>query len=253
VKITINKLCFSYNSLRVLNDVNFEVNDGQILGVIGPNGSGKSTLLKCMDRILKPVQSSIYIDCKELNSLTMNELAKLIGYVPQRENSRFPITVFDAILLGRKPFLSWKPSLHDMEKVAEIIEMLKLEDIAMRDIEEISGGQRQKVMIARALAQEPDLLLLDEPTSNLDMRHQLEVLNLVKEFAGNGTSSVVSVHDLNLAARYCDRFVLLHEGNVFAAGGQEVLSPENIELVYKVRVYSSIQSGRRVIFPECPI
>lgn len=252
MKIQIDSLSFRYNSFPVLKDIVLNLDEGKVLGVIGPNGSGKSTLLKCIDRILKPETGSIYIDGKEINRLSMKDLARLIGYVPQREDNRFPVTVFDAVLMGRKPYLNWKPSRHDLEKVSDIIEMLNLKDIAMREIGAISGGQRQKVIIARAIAQEPGLLLLDEPTSFLDLRHQLEVMDLIKKLADNGTSSVVSVHDLNLAARYCDKLVLLNEGCVHAAGGQEVLAPENIEPVYKVKVSSVINSGITVIFPECP-
>ncbi|MGM0689901.1 MAG: ABC transporter ATP-binding protein [Bacillota bacterium] len=251
--IRVNGLSFSYNSRPVLKDVSLELAGGEILGVIGPNGSGKSTLLKCMDRILKPKGGSILIDGKAINSFTMSELARLIGFVPQREENRFPVEVFDAILMGRKPFLNWKPSPKDMEKVSEIIEVLKLQDIALRDIGSISGGERQKVIIARAIAQEPEMLLLDEPTSYLDLRHQLEVMDIIKDLAAKGTSSVVAVHDLNLAARYCDKLVLLREGEIFAAGGREVLQPENIEPVYQVKIWSYDKEGRRFILADRPI
>jgi iron complex transport system ATP-binding protein len=130
---------------------------------------------------------------------------------------------------------------------------LDLDEFAMREIGAISGGQRQKVLIARALAQEPDVILLDEPTSNLDLRHQLEVLNLIKEQAENGITSVVAIHDLNLAARYCDKFVMLKEGVIYAAGGVEVLHPKNIEPVYQVKVSAINNLGKMVIVPEYPI
>ncbi len=251
--IRVNGLSFSYNSRPVLKDVSLELAGGEIMGVIGPNGSGKSTLLKCMDRILKPKGGSILIDGKAINSFSMSELARLIGFVPQREENRFPVEVFDAILMGRKPFLNWKPSTRDMEKVSEIIEVLKLQDIALRDIGSISGGERQKVIIARAIAQEPEMLLLDEPTSYLDLRHQLEVMDIIKDLAAKGTSSVVAVHDLNLAARYCDKLVLLREGEIFAAGGLEVLQPENIEPVYQVKIWSYDKEGRTFILADRPI
>ncbi len=253
MKININGLSFSYNSRAVLNNIVLELGEGDILGVIGPNGSGKSTLLKCINQILKPERSSIYIDGKEINSFTMNELARLIGYVPQQEESRFPVNVFDAILMGRKPFLNWKPSQSDLDKVSEIIGMLKLQDIAMRDISSLSGGERQKVIIARAIAQEPEVMLLDEPTSNLDLRHQLEVMNIVEAMAKKGTSSVVAVHDLNLAARYCSKLILLSEGTVFAAGGREVLCPENLEPVYRVKIWTQANKGRTIIQADHPL
>jgi len=253
VKINVNGLTFSYNSRPVLKNVSLELGAGEILGVIGPNGSGKSTLLKCIDRILKPEANCIFFDGKEIGDFSMVELARLIGYVPQQEESRFPVKVFDAILMGRKPFLNWKPSQADLDKVSEIIEVLKLEDVAMRDIDSISGGERQKVIIARAVAQEPGLFLLDEPTSNLDLRHQLEVMDIIEAMAGKGISSIVAVHDLNLAARYCHKLILLQEGAVFAAGRQEVLRPENIEPVYRVKVKTYRNGGQTVILADRPI
>ncbi len=253
MKININGLSFSYNSRPVLNNIVLELGEGDILGVIGPNGSGKSTLLKCVNQILKPECNSIYLDGKEINSFTMIELARLIGYVPQQEESRFPVNVFDAILMGRKPFLNWKPSQSDLDKVSEIIGMLKLQDIAMRDISSLSGGERQKVIIARAIAQEPEVLLLDEPTSNLDLRHQLEVMNIVEAMSKTGTSSVVAVHDLNLAARYCSKLILLSEGRVFAAGGREVLCPDNLEPVYQVKIWAQANNGRTIIQADHPL
>lgn len=253
MKIVIKGLSFSYNSHAVLKKIALNVDQGEVLGIIGPNGSGKSTLLKCMDNILKPQTGSILIDGKEINRFSMRELATAIGYVPQREDNRFPVKVFDAILMGRKPHLNWKPSLGDLQKVAEIIAMLDLEEIAMREIEAISGGERQKVMIARAIAQEPSVLLLDEPTSYLDLRHQLEVMDIIKTLAEAGTSSVVAVHDLNLAARYCNKLVLLHEGLVYAAGGSEVLDPVNIEPVYRVKICSCNDHRQKVIIPERPL
>lgn len=251
--ITVKGLSFSYNSSPVLNDITLEVNEGEILGVIGPNGSGKSTLLKCVNRILKPEGESILLDGKAISSFSMSELARLIGYVPQQEESRFPIKVFDAILMGRRPFLNWKPSQNDLDKVVEIVEVLKLQDIAMRDIGSISGGERQKVIIARAMAQEPGLLLLDEPTSNLDLRHQLEVMDIVESLAQKGTSSVVAIHDLNLAARYCSKLILLSEGTVFAAGGREVLCPENLEPVYRVKIWTHVNKARTIILADHPL
>lgn len=251
--IKLNNVTFSYNSHPVLQDVQLELRKGEVLGVIGPNGSGKSTLLKCIDHILEPKDGSILLDGKEINRFSMRDLARFIGYVPQREETRFPVTVFDAILMGRKPFLNWKPSSTDLEKVSKIIESLKLESIAMREIGSISGGERQKVLIARAIAQEPQLLLLDEPTSNLDLLHQLEVMDLVKKMAKDGTSSIVAIHDLNLASRYCSSLLLLQEGKVVAAGGREVLASENIEPVYRVKIQTCCAGKHTLIIPHRPL
>ncbi|MDZ4131594.1 MAG: ABC transporter ATP-binding protein [Dethiobacteria bacterium] len=253
MRIEIDGLSFSYNGYPVLQDLALELGKGEVLGIIGPNGSGKSTLLKCIDRILLPKGRCIFLDGKEINQYSGRELARLVGYVAQSEESRFPVTVFDTILMGRKPFLNWKPSAGDLDKVAQIIKMLHLEPIAMRELNTISGGERQKVMIGRAIAQEPHVMLLDEPTNYLDLRHQLEVMNLIEDLAASGISSVVAIHDLNLASRYCQKLILLEAGKIFAAGGQEVLDPENIEPVYKVKISCCTNSGNTVIVPDRPL
>ena len=252
MKIEVNGLQYSYNSKPVLQDVSLQLEAGSILGIVGPNGSGKSTLIKCLDCILKPQKGSILIDGEEINGMKMNELAKKMGYVPQGESSKFPVTVFDAILMGRKPYLNWKPSPKDLKRVSDIISLLHLEDISMREIGATSGGERQKVIIARALAQEPDIILFDEPTSSLDLRHQLEVLNIIKEQAQSGITSIVAIHDLNMASRYCDKFIMLKEGVIYAAGGPEILHTENIEPVYRVKVSVLNNQGKMVIVPVCP-
>lgn len=253
MNLEIKRVQYSYNSSPVLRDINLTVGDGEILGIIGPNGSGKSTLLKCMDRILKPQVGSVLLDEYNINRIHARTLAQKIGYVPQSESGNFPATVFDSILIGRKPHFGWKPSASDLEHVARIIRLMNLENLAMRDIGEISGGERQKVIIARALAQDPDVILLDEPTNNLDLRHQLDVLNLVKEQANRGMTAVIGIHDLNLAARFCGKFVMLKDGVIHAAGGLESLDSDNLEAVYDVKVDVVESHGRKLIIPECPV
>lgn len=251
--LEIKRVQYSYNSSPVLRDINMRVGDGEILGIIGPNGSGKSTLLKCMDRILKPQVGSVLLNEENINRIHARTLAQKIGFVPQSESGNFPVTVFDTILMGRKPHFDWKPSERDLKKVSGIIKLMNLEKLAMRDMGEISGGERQKVIIARALAQEPDVILLDEPTNNLDLRHQLEVLNLIKELAEGRMTAVIGIHDLNLAARFCDKFVMLKDGVIYAAGGLESLDSENLEAVYDVKVDVVDSDGRKLIIPECPV
>lgn len=252
MKLEVKGLEFGYDSVPVLENVDLKVESGEILGVIGPNASGKTTLLKCIDGILNPQVGTVLIDGSEASKLSNEEMAKRFGYVPQADRESFPTTVFNTVLMGRKPHGSWKPSDSDLEVVSRIIEEFGLDDIAMRDIGEISGGQRQKVLIARALAQEPEVLLLDEPTSSLDLRHQLEVLNIVKEETGGGISTAMAMHDLNLASRYCDKIVMLNGGKIFAAGGGKILTPENIESVYGVKVSIEEKSKWRMVIPEEP-
>jgi iron complex transport system ATP-binding protein len=252
VKLKVDNIWFSYNSAPVLDKVTFKLGCGEVLAVVGPNGSGKSTLLKCIDQILKPKSGVIRIEGKKINDYSNEDVAKKMGYVPQSNGKSFPSTVFDTILLGRKPHIRWGPTSTDFNIVSKVINSLKLEDLTLRDINELSGGQRQKVIIGRALAQEPSILLLDEPTANLDLKHQLEVLKLVREQANKGVSAIIAIHDLNLALRYSDKILMLDKGKVFAAGGLDVLTPENIESVYDVKVRVVKDNGRILVIPEEP-
>ncbi|MCK8827173.1 ABC transporter ATP-binding protein [Natroniella acetigena] len=253
MKLEVEGLEFSYQQEKVLENIELKVDAGQILGIIGPNGSGKSTLLKCINGILEPDTGEIWLNGNNLAEFSRNELAQNIGYVPQKENRKFPANVFDTVLLGRKPYISWKPTEEDLTIVAEIIDMLCLESISMRDVNCLSGGQRQKVMIGRALAQQPEVMLLDEPTSELDLKHQLEVLNVVKAQVAHGVSAIMAIHDLSLAGRYCDKVVMLDNGQIFDAGGLEILTPKNIESVYDVKVSIKDHRGSKLVIPEEPI
>lgn len=253
MKLKVEGLEFAYNGAPVLKDVTLNLKDGEILGIIGPNASGKTTLLECINRTLEPQVGCTLINGEETKNMRKKEIAKKIGYVPQIIEGGFPTTVFNMILMGRKPRSGWRPSSKDLEIASGIMGTLGIEDIAMKDVDKISGGQRQKVLIARALAQDPEVLLLDEPTSSLDLRHQLEVLNIVKKQTENGISVVMAMHDLNLAARYSDKIVMLNEGEIFAAGREEVLTPENIELVYGVKVSIENKDGYLRIVPEEPV
>lgn len=158
VKITIKDVSFSYRSSPILDKLNLTVGDSEILGLVGPNGSGKTTLIKCIDRILEP-KGSILLDGLDLASLSRSDIAKQIGYVPQSGSGMMGSTVFETILMGRRPHINWRVSEKDLDIVIEVIELLHLEDLAMREFGQLSGGQRQKVLIARALAQEPAVLL----------------------------------------------------------------------------------------------
>ena len=250
MKLEIDNIRFSYNSTPVLDNVTLKLGCGEVLAVVGPNGSGKSTLLKCIDQILKPQSGAIMIDHKSIKDYKKEDIAKKLGYVPQGNGGSFPTTVFDTILLGRKPHIRWGLTSKDLNVVTKVIEMLNLEDLALRDINELSGGQRQKVIIGRALAQKPSILLLDEPTANLDLKHQLEVLKLIRDQADHGVSAIIAIHDLNLALRYGDKIVMLDKGKVFAAGNLDVLTPENIESVYDVKVRVIRDKERIIVIPE---
>jgi iron complex transport system ATP-binding protein len=251
VTLKVKDVAFSYASVPVLAGVSLEVGTKEIVSVLGPNGAGKSTLLKCIDRILHPYHGSILLDGEEISQMSRLELAKKIGYIPQSLSHAFSVTVFDAVLMGRRPHISWRASEEDMEKVLSTLKMLHIEDLAMRDINELSGGQMQQVFIARALVQEPDVLLLDEPTSNLDIRHQLEVMHTIKSIVRKkGISAIMAIHDLNLAARYADKIVLMNGGGILSVGNPAtVITPENIRLVFKVDADVYEKDGKLHVVP----
>jgi len=255
MKLKVKDLEFRYAHVPVLKDVCIELAESEMLGVVGPNGAGKSTLLRCIDRILKPQHGDILLDGQDIKEMHLIELAKKIGYIPQSSSQIFPATVFDTVLMGRRPHLSWRSSEKDTEKVLEMLQMLNIEEYAMRDINELSGGQQQKVFIARALTQEPDVLLLDEPTSNLDIRHQLEVMDIIKKIVRKKRiSAIMAIHDLNLASRYADRIVMMNGGKIFAAGDPiSVLTSENIKSVYGVEVKVNNHDERPYIVPIRPV
>jgi iron complex transport system ATP-binding protein len=235
VKISIKDLTFSYKSNKILDDLNISVDGSEIVSLVGPNGSGKTTLIKCIDRILKP-RGSILLEGREVQEMKQQEIARQIGYVPQSSATPLATTVFDTVLMGRRPHIGWRVSDFDLDKVSDTLERLNLQDLAMRDFGQLSGGQKQKVLIARALVQEPTVLLLDEPTSNLDMKHQLDVLETISSMVKEkGISAIMAIHDLNLAARFSDKLVMLKKGVVYAAGSPiDLLSEKNISDVYGV-------------------
>lgn len=248
--LEVQGLKFAYNSIPILKDISFTIKKGEFVGIVGPNGSGKSTLLRNLDGILKPHSGTILVENINQKELNRREIAQIIGYVPQREANLFPTTVFETVLMGRKPHITWIESKKDKQIVAETLERLELGEFALRDINELSGGERQKVYIARALVQKPKILLLDEPTANLDLKHQIEVLDLLLETKKEEVTIIIAIHDLNLALKYCDKLIILDKGHIFECGGIEILSKENIEAVYGVKVSIIKNNERFFIIPE---
>jgi iron complex transport system ATP-binding protein len=247
--LSVNNLAFTYPSHSVLHEINFSICKGDFLAVLGINGAGKTTLLKCINRILKPCAGSVFISKGNISKLSQREIAKRIGYVAQQQESSC-MTVYDAVLLGRKPYIQWEASGKDLEITQDVLKTLDLDSYALRQLNELSGGEQQKVAIARALVQEPDLLLLDEPTSSLDLKNQIEVVKIIKRVASKRQiAAVVSMHDLNLAMRYADKFLLLKDGEIFAAGGLEVMTSENIGTVYSIPVEVKEVGGIPVVLP----
>ncbi|MFZ7132416.1 MAG: ABC transporter ATP-binding protein [Eubacteriales bacterium] len=248
--LKINGLEFGYKvDKKILKDITFDVFNGECIAVLGNNGAGKSTMLKCINKIISPHKGIVMVNGLSILDKSPLEIAKSTAYVAQK-NEGTGITAYDAILLGRKPFIKFSPNKEDYEIVENIIHDLNLESISMYYIDELSGGELQKVMIARALAQQPKVLLLDEPTSSLDMKNQLEVLRLIKEVSQKKQIAVVIViHDLNLALRYCNQFLFLKDRNVYCYGGLEVMTPENIRAVYQVPVVVEKYENQRIVIP----
>lgn len=236
MSLELEGLGFKYGGHCVLHDISFSIDQPQLLCVLGPNGVGKSTLIHCINRILTKTEGAVRVNGKDVGDYTLKELARITGYVPYSSSDAFPMTVVDTVLLGRHPRSSWKMTDSDIREVYRILELLGIQDLSMRPFNSLSAGQHQKVMLARGLAQEPQILLLDEPTSNLDVRHQLDVARLLHDIARTHSVIIVMIcHDLNIASKYADNILLMHDGTIYAAGRpKEVLTRENIRAVYGV-------------------
>jgi iron complex transport system ATP-binding protein len=243
-----------YGDTRVLEAVSLAVNEGSFIGILGPNGCGKTTLLRTLSRILRPTSGTVSLDGKDISEYSVRDLATRLGAVPQETGVSFAFTAGEIVQMGRHPYLGPLSSLkeEDYAICRKAMEQTNTAHLADRFITEISGGERQRVLIARALAQQPKVLLLDEPTSHLDISHQIEILSIIRGLTPNVT--VIGVfHDLNLAACFCDRIVLMEKGRVVAAGvPAEVLTDETIRRVFGVgmMVRTHPLTGRPYLVPR---
>jgi len=230
----------------ILEDVSFSVRTGEVLGVVGPNGSGKTSLLKVLARLMSPLQGRIALFGQELASMAQQEVACVVGVVPQDTQQLFPFTVAETVLMGRFPHrprgrwtsgFGWE-SRDDVAIAGEAMTTVDIVHLAHRAVTDLSGGERQRAVIARALAQTPKVLLLDEPTAFLDLQHQVEICSVLVRLKEERRLTVVLVsHDLNLVSQYCDRILLLDRGQVIRLGSPEdVIEPEVLESVYRCRV-----------------
>ncbi len=272
--IEVRDLSFGYNGMPILAGIDLSIDRGSKVTLLGPNGCGKTTLLKTINRLLKPASGSVVIDGKIASQMGARELAQVIGYVPQGHRSSFPFTSFEIVLTGRLPHVSTfsSPGARDFEVARRALELVGAGHLSDRPYTQISGGERQMVMIARSLAQEPRFLLLDEPTSYLDFKNQVRVLKTVTSIAATeGVTVIMTLHDPNHALAYSDRVVLMRRlprggdgavhhpalrrdapsgGNVVAYGRpEEVMTPENIEDAYGMKVEILEIDGRRIILP----
>jgi len=248
--LKINNLNFKYKQEFVLKNISFELNSREILALLGANGAGKSTLLKCINKILHPLSGTVELNGKNIQSMNRNFIARNISYVPQ-EHECESISVFETVLLGRKPYIRWDVTHKDMVIAKRVIEQLKLTKLAMRNTFELSGGEIQKVSIARALTQQPCLLLLDEPTSNLDPKNQIDILRFVhSSVKKNNIAAIISVHDLNMALRYADKFLLLKDNKIYAYVKKDEITPVMIKYVYDIDVVITEVNGFKVVIPK---
>ena len=252
--IEVRDLKYSYNKYDVLDGVDLGLREGEILGILGPNGCGKTTLLKNLNKNLSPTGGCVMLDGTDLESIAKRDIAKTVAVVPQTNEIRFSFTVREIVSMGRMPFQGMMSgeTREDAAIIDDAIEKVGLTSLIDRHINTMSGGERQRVMIARALAQTPKILLMDEPTLHLDINTQLEALDLVYDLSKkNGLTVAIVSHDLPMVARYCDRIAMIHDHKVMCCGTpEEVLTPENMRIVFNVNAelgYDS-KNGKRTVF-----
>jgi iron complex transport system ATP-binding protein len=245
--LKLDNVRYSIEEEKILKGISARFEPFKIHGIVGPNGSGKSTLLKNICRIWEPEGGKVLIDDRDAKTFSRRELSRAVTLVPQNTNVGFPISVYDIVTMGRNPHLGrFRPMRkRDREIIDWALKETQSEDLKDRMVNELSGGECQLAIIARALATEAPLILLDEPTSDLDIKHALTIMDLLVDLKGRGKTIIVSVHDLNLARRYCDTVVIIYEGGVFFAGTpDEALSRENIKQVFGVET-TEIRSDSR--------
>ena len=255
--ISIENTTFSYglSEENLLDGINLNIEKGKFIGILGPNGCGKSTLLKVILKYLNPKEGIIKIENKELKEYTQSELAEILSFVPQKSSLTMPLTVEDVVYMGRVPYIKnrWTGfDREDREKVEKIMQMLKIDKFKNRVIFSLSGGEFQRVLLARALAQNTNIMLLDEPTSALDMNYALEIMRLTSYFVQNESLTAVMVlHDLNLASMYCDSIILLKEGKIAYEGTpKELFKPEILEEIYGFNCEVIENNGFSYVIPN---
>ena len=249
MNISAKDIHLSYGAKEILKGVDIHSENGEFVGLIGPNGSGKSTLLKCIYRILKPNAGQVFLDEEELRAMSIKESARKMGVVAQHNYYNFEFTVREVVMMGRAPHKKAleRDNAEDYEIVEEALKTVGMEEFAQRSFSTLSGGEQQRVILARALAQQTPCLILDEPTNHLDITHQLQLMRIVK----NLSATVISaIHDLNIAAMFCDRIYALKEGRIIARGTpREVLTKDFIRQVYQVDAEITKDSSGQMHIP----
>ena len=240
--LAVDELSVDLGDSEILSTVSLTADAGELVGLVGPNGAGKTTLLRAIQGIVQPTQGSVTVDGQAVGDLSARARGRHIASVPQETGLSFSFPVEQAVAMGRNPHIGRFGTADetDHEKIQAALEKTALTGFVDRPVTELSGGERQRVLLARAFAQDAPLLLLDEPTANLDINHAINTLDLVRSVVDDGTAAVAAIHDLDLAARYCDRLVLLVDGGVLAAGPPEsVLTREQLETAFGVETVIS--------------
>ena len=255
-RLEADNITFAYVKEPVIKNVRLKIPPGDFLGIIGPNGSGKSTLLKLLSGLLPPDQNQVRFDNRDITACKRRILARSIAWISQDHHLPFPFSVAEVVMMGRHPYLSplTFESERDIEITRQAMIQTQTEQFAHRKFNEISGGEQQRVLLASAISQEPEVMILDEPTAALDLKYQIEIFNILKQLneAGN-TTIIIALHDLHLASKFCRRLVLLKEGKVVREGSpEEVLQKQILEDVYEVsvKIIRDESDGSFLISPE---
>lgn len=247
--IEVRDLHYAFGAKEVLKGVSFSAQKGEFVAILGNNGTGKSTLMLCLNKIREPKAGTVTVNEQNVLTLPRKACAKLMSYVAQKAELS-DATVYDTVMLGRLPYMNWQTTPHDHALCEAVIEKLNLESLKMRAVSTLSGGEQQKVMLARALVQEPEVLLLDEPTSSLDIKNAHEMLSEVRTLCKEASLTVLMViHDLNLALRYCDKFLFLKDGEVYRFGDKSVITEDVLEAVYGISTRLITVDGETMIAP----
>ncbi len=239
-------LSYAYNHKIVIADINCKIEQGELVCLLGANGSGKTTFLKCLNGILKKDKGNVYLNNKKLENLKCRQIARLITYIPQEHRTVFSYNVLDFVSMGITPYLrpGKVPNSEVAIKANEILKELNIGHLSDRNYDALSGGEKRLVLIARALMQNTDYLVFDEPTSHLDFKNKYLILKEIKKLTASGKGIIIALHDPNLALKFCDRIVIIKEGSIIASGKpQEVINSNNLELAYEVSIGID-QAGR---------
>lgn len=255
--LSLDRIAFRFEDAPVLQGVSLELSPGSLLGLVGPNGSGKTTLLRLAAGLLKPTRGRVILDGEPMERMSRGEIARRLALLPQNPNLPPSFTAWEVVMMGRTPFLGFlsREGAADRAIVGRAMEMARCRHLAERRMEELSGGERQRVIMARALAQQPEVLLLDEPTTHMDLQHQIAVVELVAELVRGGLAALGVFHDLNLAACYCTCLAVLSQGRLVAVGTpEEVLTPELLSEVFQVELCltSHPEGGMPAVLPPGP-